>query len=223
MRSQDLLPPHSASHQTHPHLMFVPQRLSDTPHRLKPSGFWIVTNPDVFSLSQASYAGMRPKPYARGGCHRPDYVADPKFTTILVADVHGSHSIPVPCPTAFRIGTMKHPPLWLAVAPMPAHRARFAGVAFLLEHHLHAAALRLIRELVADRAKGPLMEFLVRFRANIQILPDLSHIPDHHPLHALLRQRGNQPGGLLVLDLLDLMGQSLQLPSLRGDQLFASP
>ena len=38
---------------------------------------------------------MRHEPYARGGCHCRNNVRDTKFLTILVPDVHRSHSIAV--------------------------------------------------------------------------------------------------------------------------------
>ena len=81
---------------------------------------------------------MRPEPYARGGCHGPDYVGETEFPTILVPDVHGSDSIAMSHPAAFRIATVEHPPLWVAFAPMSTHRTRFAGVVFLLQYYPHA-------------------------------------------------------------------------------------
>ena len=83
----------------------------DTPHGLKTSGFCAVAHTDVFSLFRTSYAGMRREPYACGGCHRPNYVGDTEFSTILVPDVAGSHAISMPDETALLVGTAEDPPL----------------------------------------------------------------------------------------------------------------
>ena len=66
------------------------------------------------------------------------------------------------------------------------------------------------------------MNFLVIGMSNIVILPDISHIANDHGLHACLMQRGDEPRGLLVLNILDLVLQYLQLPLLRPDEPLAA-
>ena len=118
---------------------------------------------------------MRNVPAWGGGCHHPDYVAAPKFATILGSDAPGSYRITMSCPATLR--TVEHTPLWTALAPMSTERAGPAGVAFFLQHGVYAQPLRLVGELVAHTAKRPLMQFLIRGGADIQFLPDIAHIP----------------------------------------------
>ena len=165
---------------------------------------------------------MRPKPYARGRCHIANYVGETEFPTILVPDIHGSHSIPMSRPATCGVGAMKDASLGFAFAPMPTHRAGFAGMVFFLQHHLHSQSHGFIGELVSDGTKGPLMQFLIGGRATIQFVPNIAHIADGQELHALLIQRGNQSGRLLVFDILDLVFDLVELPLLRGKQLFAT-
>jgi hypothetical protein len=163
-----------------------------------------------------SYASMRVKPQTRGRCHSANYW---DLTQILLSDVDAANSIAVIGPVA--IGTMKHAPLDLA-AYIQTVRAGPARVLFVLQGDLHPQTLCLVGELEADRAVGPLVEFLVVGVANIIVLPDITHIPDHDRLHAVLMKPGDQSGSALVLDILDLLFNLLQLPLLGGDHLLAT-
>ncbi len=151
---------------------------------------------------------MRPEPYARGRCHVANYWTQ---VQILSSDVTGSHSIPMPHKAALLVGALKDTAYGLALAAMPTHWARLAGIAFLLQSHGHAVPLCLIGEQMPYSAMRPLMEFLVIGGANIQVLPDMPDIANDHGLHALCMQRGNKMRGLLVLDIPNLM---LEFPEL---------
>lgn len=65
------------------------------------------------------------------------------------------------------------------------------------------------------------MEFLIILGANIQILPDIAHIANDYHLHALMIEHGNQMGGLLMLDILDLMFDFPELPLFGSRELLA--
>ena len=157
---------------------------------------------------------MRPKPSARGGCHRPNDVADTTFATLLVSDVHGSYSITMSPPATCAVGAMEHAPLGFAFASMPTDRTRLARVAFLLQYHLYSSPFSFRGERLPDGTKGPLREFLSVCAANIQGVPNIAHSTDCQELHALLTQRGHHSGRLLMFDLLDGMFQRVHLPLL---------
>src|SRR5438093_1670451 len=148
---------------------------------------------------------MRNVPTSGGGCHRPDYVAAPKFATILGTDAPCSHHISVSSPSALLVGAEEDASVWTALASMPTRRTGARGVAFLLQHHTHAHSFRFIGEFVAHGAEGPLMQFLIIGGADIQFLPNIAHIANHQLLDALLMQRVDKAAGELVLDILDLM------------------
>src|SRR5260370_459701 len=149
-------------------------------------------------VTRQTHAQLGTVAAAGGGCHGPDYVAAPKFATILGADVCGSHSIAVPLPAAGAVGAPKHASCWCAFATMSTHRTGTRGVALLLEHDAHSQTLRLIGELVANAAKRPLMEFLIGLGAFIQAVPDRAHIANDQLLDALPVQRVDQIAGLLT-------------------------
>lgn len=69
---------------------------------------------------------------------------------ILCPNVDRSHSIPMVAKATF--AAPKATTLHWALAPMPAARTRFARVALLLQHHLHAVPLSLVGEHVAYAA-----------------------------------------------------------------------
>jgi hypothetical protein len=102
---------------------------------------------------------MRPEPYARGGCHGRNNVRDTKLLTILVSDVSGSDSIPMPMISAG--AASKVSPLGTAFLAVSTDGTGFAGVPLLLQDHLHAQSLSLIGEQMSCVAMGPLMETLV--------------------------------------------------------------
>jgi hypothetical protein len=66
------------------------------------------------------------------------------------------------------------------------------------------------------------MEFLVILGANIQVLSDIPNIANHNRLDALLVQRRDQVGCLLVFDILNLMLELLELLLLRLDEFLSS-
>ena len=88
---------------------------------------------------------------------------------------------------------------------------------------MHARALGLIREFVTDAAKGPLMQFLIVERANIQVSADRANISDHQPLHPFTSQRADKFAGEFVLYILDLVLHFSQLFPLAMSEFFASP
>jgi hypothetical protein len=127
-------------------------REGDTPHRLKPSGFYTVAHADVFSPLRTSYTGMRRKPYACGGCHLRNYVGDAKFPTILVSDIASSDPITMPGEAASLVRTVEHTALRLALAPMPTFGAGLGRMPFLLQGHNHSQSLCLVGKQVPDTA-----------------------------------------------------------------------
>ncbi len=159
---------------------------------------------------------MRSEAQARGRCHHAHYW---ELTQILLSNVDGSNAISVIGPSA--LGAMKHPPFDLA-PHIATPRASPAGVVLILQGNAHAQALRLVGEFEADRAVGPLVDFLVGGMPKIVVLPDISHIANDHRSHALLMQRGDKPRGLLVLNILDLVFDLLQLPLLGPDEPLAA-
>src|SRR5260370_2953564 len=151
---------------------------------------------------------MRPEPQTRGRCHNANYW---ELTQILLSDVDTANAVPVIHPSTLR--APKHPPFHLA-PHIATVRAGSAGVVLILQRYSHPQPLSFIGELEADRACGPLVDFLVVGMPNIVILPDIAHIANDHGLHALLIERGDKPRGLLVFDILDLVFNLLQLPLL---------
>ena len=119
---------------------------------------------------------MRPKPQTRGRCHNANYW---ELTQILVSNVDAAYSISVIGPVA--LGTAKHAPFRLA-PHVPTVRTCPAGVVLILQGYNHAQSLSFIGELEANRAVGPLVDFLVVGMPNIVVLPDSSHIANDHRL-----------------------------------------
>ena len=66
------------------------------------------------------------------------------------------------------------------------------GVAFVLQLHNHPQPFSFVGEFVAHTASRPLMDLLIGFSANINILPEISNVANCHGLHALSIQRGNK-------------------------------
>ncbi len=162
---------------------------------------------------------MRPKPHARGWCHPTNYWT---AAQILLPDVDGSHAIAMPIEAASFVRTPKNPPLWLALADMPTHRTGARGVVLILQRDHHATPFRFVAEQVPHVPMRPLVDLLVAGGADIVVLPDRAHIANDQRLHAFSVQRGNEPRGLFVLDLLDLVFELPELPLLGLDQAFAS-
>ncbi len=165
---------------------------------------------------------MRRIPHTRGGSHHPNYERDTEFPSILFPDVDGSNPIAMPHPATRLVRTMENAPPWLALTTMTAYRTGARRVVFVLEHNAHPQSLSLVGELVANRAVRPLVDFLVVGGANIIVLPDIAHIPDHDGLDALFKQRRDKSGRALVFDILDLMFQFFELLLLGLDELLAT-
>src|SRR6266496_2516592 len=66
------------------------------------------------------------------------------------------------------------------------------------------------------------MDLLIVGRACIVVLPDSAHITNHNRLHALLMQRGDQVGCLLLLNSFDLVFEFPQLFVFRTNEPFPS-
>jgi hypothetical protein len=129
-----------------------------------------------------SYTSTQFIPHADGGCHVPNYWATAQ---ILLPDVDGSHAVPMPGEPTALVGAVKNASYHLALAHLPAHRASPTGSVFILESNHHTTTFGFVGDFVAHTAKGPLMDFLIYFGANIIPLPDIPDIAYHHGLHAL--------------------------------------
>src|SRR5215510_8172255 len=105
---------------------------------------------------------------------------------------------------------------------MPTAGTGTAGVVLILQIDEHPMSLRFVGELEPDRAMRPLVDFLVVSVSNIVVLPDISHIANDHGSHALLIKRGDQPCGLLVFDISNLVLNLLQLPFLGPNEPLSS-
>src|SRR6266487_215973 len=105
---------------------------------------------------------------------------------------------------------------------MPTAGTGPARIVLILQGHSHPQPLRFVGELEADRAVGPLVNFLVVGMPNIVVLPDIAHIANDHGLHACLMQRGDEPRGLLMFDIFNLVFDLLQLPFLGPDEPLAA-
>ena len=66
------------------------------------------------------------------------------------------------------------------------------------------------------------MELLIILGANIQILPDIPNIANHHGLHAFSMERGNKSRCLLMLNILDLVFEFPELFLLGTNEFLAS-
>ncbi len=154
---------------------------------------------------RTSYAGLRPKPQARGRCHDANYW---ELTQILSSDVDAPHSIAVIRPATLR--ATEHPPGHLAPHVLTV-RAGSTGVGLFLQEDLHPKPFCLIGEFEAHAPMRPLVNLLVVRRANIVALPKIAHIANHERLDACFMQRRYQVRRLLVLDLVNLLFDLLEL------------
>ena len=179
----------------------------DTPQPLKQRGF---------SFLRTSYAGLRPKPQARGRCHDANYW---ELTQILSSDVDAPHSITVIRPATLR--ATEHPPGHLAPHVLTV-RASSTGVGLFLQEDLHPKPFCLIGEFEAHTPMRPLVNLLVVRRANIAALPNIAHIANHERLDACFMQRRYQVRRLLVLDLVNLLFELLELFLLGTDDPLAA-
>ncbi len=138
-------------------------------------------------------------PNSDGGRHRPDYVAE---ATILAQDVHLSNDI-----------AMSNKPAGVAaVQTAPRLRARsaggalLAGVGFILRSgHEPAALARLVGQVMPRPTQWSLMQPLIVHCSFIVAHPDVAHVAHHQCAHASCVERGDRPGGELMLDVPDLM------------------
>jgi hypothetical protein len=145
----------------------------------------------------------------------PNYEGATEFPSILVSDIDRSHSIAVILKATG--ATAKGTPLHRTLAPMSTTRTRLTGIAFLLEHYLHAMPLSLVGEHVARASVRPLMELLIVRGANIQILTNVSHVSNDERLHTCLMQCGYEFACLFVLNIPHLLFDFLELFLLGAD------
>jgi hypothetical protein len=73
---------------------------------------------------------------------------------------------------------------------------------------LHAPALRLVRDQMADQAAGHLVQFLVGLVSVIDALADIADVANGDDLDASLVERRDKSSGLLVRNVLDLVIQA---------------
>jgi hypothetical protein len=165
---------------------------------------------------------VRHEPQTTGGSHNPDYVGDAKFPTILIPDIGCSYRVAVPGQATPLVRTVEYAPIYSAFAPVSAPGAGTRRVGFFLQDDLHAQTLGFVGEFVSDAAMRPLMNLLVIFASNIGLLSDIAHIANDQRLHACLMQRGDEDGGLLMLDLLDLVFNLGELSFLGTDDALAA-
>lgn len=140
---------------------------------------------------------------------------------MLETDIHSSYTVSVPTVVALR--TDKVSAFGAAFLAILTDRTGATGILLFLEYNLHTALLSFIGEQMASVACGPLMQALISGGAVVDPLADIFHIADHHCLHALFSQRGNQGSGLLMFNRLDLIFDFLELFLFGCDELVAPP
>ena len=157
--------------------------------------------------------------HSRGRCHSANYRAEAQ---ILSSDVDCSNSISVILPLALFLCAGEDTPTWRRLALVLTDWTGLGGVAFVLQFYHHAKSLGLVGDFVSNAPSRPLMDLLIGFSANINMLPEISNVAYDHGLHALLIQRGNKSRCLLVFDILDLVLDFPQLLLFGFDQLLSS-
>ena len=130
---------------------------------------------------------MRPKPYARGGCHSRNNVRATKFLTILVSDVHRSHSIAV-CFEA-TLPTAEVTPLHFTLTAVSTLWACSTGVAFLLQDDLYPNELGFVAEHVNKACMWQLDEVLFVCFAHLWILLPQRIFTNNESSYSLLYQQ----------------------------------
>jgi len=138
-------------------------------------------------------------------------VAASEFATILCSDVKGSNRVPVALPSALLVDAVEDSPRWAALPAMPTDWTRSGTVVLFLECDAHPCLLCFVGEFVPDAAKTPLMHLLIVCGANVEIVPDVSHIANHQPLDPLFSQGVDQVACELVFDIIDLAFDLLQV------------
>ena len=161
-----------------------------------------------------SYTGARRIPHADGPRHRANYWA---AAQILLSNVGGSYAVAMKDEAAQLVRASKHAPSHLALAPVSTLGTSARRVGLFLQGDFHSAPLGLVGEFVPDAAVRPLVEFLVRFAANIQVVSDIAHVANHNGSHACLMQRGDEVRCLLMLNIPDLVLNLLKLLLLGAD------
>jgi hypothetical protein len=104
-----------------------------------------------------------------------------------------------------------------------AGRARLRRVGFTDALHGHSVQSRLVLDHVYELAVGPLVEPLVRFRSVVDPLSDSCQIAHYNRSDPSLVEGLDQPRGLLVQEILDLVSDLAQLSVLGANQTLPSP
>jgi hypothetical protein len=104
-----------------------------------------------------------------------------------------------------------------------AGRARLRRVGFTDALHGHSVQSRLVLDHVYELAVGPLVEPLVRFRSVVDPLSDSCQIAHYNRSDPSLVEGLDQPRGLLVQGILDLVADLTQLSVLGANQTLPSP
>ena len=125
-------------------------------------------------------------------------------------------------PSALFVDAAEDSPGRRALSAMPTDWTRSGTVVLFLERDAHPSLLCLVGEFVPDAAKTPLMHLLVVCGANIEIVPDVSHIANHQPLDPLFAQGVDQVARELVFDISDFARDLLQVFLLGFDQFLAT-
>ena len=107
--------------------------------------------------------------------------------------------------------------------PAAAGWARLRSVGFTDTLHGHSVKSRLVLKHLDERAVGPLVEPLVRLRSVVDPLPDPCQITHYHCADPSLVEGLDQPRGLLVQEILDLVPNLREVPVLRPDEPPAAP
>ena len=96
-------------------------------------------------------------------------------------------------------------------------RARLRRVGFTDAPGGHSAKLRLVLDHSGKPAVAPLVELLVRLRAVVDPLSDSCHVAHYNGIDPSFVEGLNQPRGLLVQEILDLIADLREGPVLRSD------
>ena len=158
---------------------------------------------------------MWPKPIGAGGSHDPNYWAG--RAQILLTNIPGADAIAmIPKATATPILTA---PRLMALATGWTGLRR---VRFLLQGGFHAERFGLVGEQESRLPVEHLVNLLVGFRAVVEPLPDIAHIPDDEGLDPRVIQGRNKPRRGFMRDITELIGELRELSALGADELLAA-
>jgi hypothetical protein len=128
----------------------------------------------------------------------------------------------MPGEAALLLCAVKHPSCDLALAAMSTLGAGLTRIRFLLQPDIHADSLSFVREHLPNMAMRPLMELLIVFAANIQVLPNSAHIAKNDGLYPISVKGRDKVCRLFVLTIFDLVSQFLELPLFGLDKFLAT-